>query len=498
MSINALNIIPCKTDSCPTMGDYAIKKKMNVSWANRKRGDIVLFDFNHNGTSDHIGIVVALNADGTIDTIEGNTGSGSNTNGGEVQKRTRRRKDVNYFVRPKYDKNVTADMVIETARSQLGVKESPKNSNKVKYNVWFYGKNISAFWCCTFVCWVFAHVEGEIKPVTKPAGKYSGTIPGPTIKLGDKGNNVKLLQKFLNWYHPAWKLKEDGEDGALTETALKVFQKTEGIDPDGIYGKDSNAKAKAYKATKPAPKPTPAAYTGAFPDLVTNSGQRIAYTARDLAYAKGTSESVYTYPKGKAKAAFRVAINKVYPNRKSWSKQCQEGASCDVGAGTIIRYSGVDTKVPRGLKEQLDHFKKSSLWKNTGLKKCSLAGDVAMHPSPSAHIWIGLGDGNLAEANHTWKYFEHITKDSRKINGKPKAGVYRCTKASPIVKGDRGSEVIKWQKFLNWAGFNCGAADGDFGEKGVAATKAFQKKVGLDQDGIVGSGTISKAKVYKK
>lgn len=174
------------------------------------------------------------------------------------------------------------------------------------------------------------------------------------------------------------------------------------------------------------------------------------------------------------------------------------GASCDVGAGTIIRYSGVDSNVPRGLSEQLGHFKKSSLWKNTGLKKCSLAGDVAMQPSPSAHIWIGLGDGNLAEANHTWKYFEHITTDKRKINGKAKSGVYRCTKSSPIKKGDRGTEVKKLQAFLNWSGFNCGTADGVFGDNTIKAVKAFQAKAGITADGIVGSGTLEKMKNYKK
>lgn len=256
---------------------------------------------------------------------------------------------------------------------------------------------------------------------------------------------------------------------------------------------------------KPTPKPTPkpkptipVVYGGTFPDLVAHSGQKIAYTARDLAYAKGTSKAKYTYPKGKAKASFTKAINKVFPKRSSWSKQCQAGASCDVGAATIIRYSGMDSKVPRGLSEQLDHFKKSSLWKKTGLNKCSQAGDVAMQPSPSAHIWIGLGDGNIAEANHTWKFFEHIVKDTRKINGKAKSGVYRCTKASPICKGDRGIEVKRMQMFLNWAGFNCGTPDGDFGDNTLKAVKAFQSKVGITADGVFGASSLAKAKAFKK
>lgn len=132
------------------------------------------------------------------------------------------------------------------------------------------------------------------------------------------------------------------------------------------------------------------------------------------------------------------------------------------------------------------------------MKKCSAAGDVAMYSSPGAHIWIGLGDGNLAEANHTWKYFEHITADKRSVSGKPNGAVYRCAKASPIKKGDRGTEVKKLQAFLNWAGFNCGSADGVFGDNTLKAVRAFQAKAGVTADGIVGSGTVAKMKTFKK
>lgn len=497
--INALSIIPCKTDSCPTMGDYAIKKKMNVKWGSHKIGDIVLFDFNHNGTSDHIGIVIGINGN-KITTIEGNTGSGSNTNGGQVQIRSRVKSNVNYFVRPKYTNAITPEMVIATARAEVGVKESPKNSNKVKYNEWFYGKNQSAYWCCTFVCWVFAHVKEAEKPIVKPTGKYGGAIPTPTLKKGSKGENTKNLQRFLNWYHADWKLAVDGIFGGATKSAVEAFQRTEGIAVDGIYGKDSYNKANAYKYVEP-PKPEPKPYGGAFPDLVAHSGQKINATAKDLSYAYGTKKATYTYPKGKAKASFTKAINKVYPNRKGWSKQCQAGASCDVGAGTVIRYSGIDTNIPRGLSEQIPHLKKSSLWKNTGLTKTSQmkAGDVGVYigKKSGAHIWIKV-DGYTAEASHTNKYFMRLTKSQPTSSGKKTWGIYRATKASPIKRGDKGTEVAKWQNFLNWAGFPCGNADGVAGEKFESATKAFQKSVGLDPDGIVGSGTIGKAKAVTK
>ena len=53
---------------------------------------------------------------------------------------------------------MTADTILELARSQLGVKESPPNSNNVKYNTAYYGRGVSGDaypWCCVFQWWLF-------------------------------------------------------------------------------------------------------------------------------------------------------------------------------------------------------------------------------------------------------------------------------------------------------------------------------------------------------
>ena len=90
--------------------------------------------------------------------------------------------------------------------------------------------------------------------IKKPTGKYGGTIPLPTLKKGAKSASVGNLQKFLNWYHPKWKLAVDCVFGAETEAALKGFQKTEGLATDGMYGKQCYAKAKAYEYVPPKKK----------------------------------------------------------------------------------------------------------------------------------------------------------------------------------------------------------------------------------------------------
>lgn len=53
---------------------------------------------------------------------------------------------------------MTASKVLAVARSQLGVKESPAGSNRVRYNTAYYGREVSGDaypWCCVFQWWLF-------------------------------------------------------------------------------------------------------------------------------------------------------------------------------------------------------------------------------------------------------------------------------------------------------------------------------------------------------
>lgn len=102
------------------------------------------------------------------------------------------------------------------------------------------------------------HMKGMIKllwvawlpsTVTTPK-KYSGTFPTLPKKghltKGDKGTQVKNLQKFLNWYGN-YGLKVDGIIGEKTISAVKKFQKAEKLSADGLFGAKSLTKAKAVK-----------------------------------------------------------------------------------------------------------------------------------------------------------------------------------------------------------------------------------------------------------
>ena len=62
-----------------------------------------------------------------------------------------------------------------------------------------------------------------------------------------------------------------------------------------------------------------------------------------------------------------------------------------------------------------------------------------------------------------------------------------------IKKGDRNDLVGDWQSFLRGENLYFGAIDDDFGNATDVATKLFQKKYHLLDDGIVGDSTYKKA-----
>ena len=92
-----------KTAWCDAVRDWAKTSNLVVNKTDGKHGDLVLFDWNNNYSADHIGFIDSKNSDGTYQTVEGNTSFDNNSNGGEVQIRTRYPYEIMMIIRPKYE-----------------------------------------------------------------------------------------------------------------------------------------------------------------------------------------------------------------------------------------------------------------------------------------------------------------------------------------------------------------------------------------------------------
>lgn len=241
-----------KTANCGTMADWYKSQGRCYSYTTTpKVGDIVVYDWNGNHTQrHHVGIVEQVKDGGdTIITIEGNTGVGNDSNGGAVMRRTRERKYVTCWLRPAYASTAQRDAILARARAEIGVTEYPSGSNKVKYNTWYYDKEVSGSdypWCAVWVCWVFlANTSGS-------TGTSSST---------SKSANAAKVKEFQKWLNTNYNtgLEEDGKFGVKTRAgAIKAWQtemnKQYGTDleVDGVYGKLSREAAKKCKVYKGA------------------------------------------------------------------------------------------------------------------------------------------------------------------------------------------------------------------------------------------------------
>lgn len=113
----------------------------------------------------------------------------------------------------------------------------------------------------------------------------------------------------------------------------------------------------------------------------------------------------------------------------------------------------------------------------------------SFHTNTEATRWL-MSDANLqklaiAESELIASYFGIAN------SVKPTTSTTR----SYLMKGDKGTEVKELQIDLNYLGYNCGTADGDFGAKTDTALRNFQKDYKLTVDGKYGA--TSKAKLQE-
>lgn len=84
--------------------------------------------------------------------------------------------------------------------------------------------------------------KGHTVIVTSGATRNLDSVAVPTVKMGSRGNNARLLQHNLN--QCGYALEEDGIFGKLSTAALVRWQHANKLSADGIYGPKSYAKMK--------------------------------------------------------------------------------------------------------------------------------------------------------------------------------------------------------------------------------------------------------------
>lgn len=193
-----------KSAYCPTIADHYIAKKQTVSKSKGEPGDIVLFDFNSNNSSDHIGIIESKNSDGTYTCIEGNTAVGNNSNGGQVMRRVRYTSQISWICRPKYTEKAT----VKPATSSKSTSSASKSTSTNKLAV-----------------------DGKWgKTTTYKTQKVMGTTQDGIVS-----GQLKSCKQYLQGCTTdSWKFVSYSKSGSAM---VKAIQKLVGASVDGKAGK---------------------------------------------------------------------------------------------------------------------------------------------------------------------------------------------------------------------------------------------------------------------
>ena len=141
----------------------------------------------------------------------------------------------------------TVSELLDIARRQIGVKESPPKSNNVRYNTWYYGREVrgSAYpWCMVFVQWVFDQAKvklpirtascGDLMRAAQSAGQWvTGDYrPGDVVIYdfpgGAKTDHCGIVESVDGTYISAIEgntsSSSDADGGAVERRARKFSQ----------------------------------------------------------------------------------------------------------------------------------------------------------------------------------------------------------------------------------------------------------------------------------
>ena len=310
-----------------------------------------------------------------------------------------------------------------------------------------------------------------------------------TLQKGDQGTAVKTLQKRLKelgYYSNGI----DGSYGNQTVTAVKAFQKKNGLTANGIA--DAATQKKLNSSSALGAKDTAASDTkdeelksGASGEAVKTLQRRL----KELGYYTYGIDGSYGYRTVSAVKAF----------------QKKNGLTADgvAGAATLKKLNSTSAI---GAKDKVEEDKVT----DTTLKQSSSGTAVKLLQNRLKELGYytygieGSYGHRTVSAVKAFQKKNGLTADGvagettlKKLNSTSAIGAKDTTSTTDkddgtLKQGSSGEAVKAVQRRLKELGYYSYGIDGSYGARTVTAVKSFQSKNGLTADGVVGATTLKK------
>ncbi len=325
--------------------------------------------------------------------------------------------------------------------------------------------------------------------VVTPTPSPTVAPPTDTLRKGDSGSDVKTVQQRLAelGYFTG---TVDGKYGDATVTAMKAFQKNNGLTQDGVFGAKTRtvmfAASPVYASATATPSPTPTMVITEETVVTIQAGSRgsmvLSLQRRlvELGYYTSRLDGVYLEDDITAVRAFQKANGLTVDGKAGYKTQLalysDTAVRGDVGSATLaatMRYgdSGDSVTTLQNRLIELGYLTGTADGKFGSSTKAAL---VAFQTANNL-TRDGIAGAKTQEALNATSAVKNTVTTSTTL----KLGVV--------------SEAVKaLQQRLIALGYLTGSADGTFGPKTSLALISFQKNNGLTSDGVAGSKTIAK------
>ncbi len=295
---------------------------------------------------------------------------------------------------------------------------------------------------------------------------------------GSRGQVVLDLQRRLSSL--GYTVQETARFDYATEEAVRQFQRTNGLDVDGIAGKNTQTLLYSVSA-KPNGSPSPDRYPvlvrGDRGNAVTRLQQRLKdlgyYTIKvDGIYGVGTQSAVRAFQRRNSLTQTGTADN--YTQQVLFSSAAL--AMDDYDTNYVYLSRGSRGSAVTRLQSRLAAL---------GYYYGSLDGIYGSATQTAVRRFQsrnGIRSTGNADVNTQVSLFSSSAISNGSSSGSSVGYVY-------LHYGSRGTAVTRLQQALKDKGYLKGKVDGIYGDQTYDAVKAFQRAKGLSVDGIAGRKT---------
>lgn len=301
------------------------------------------------------------------------------------------------------------------------------------------------------------------------------------LQLGSEGTAVRNLQEKLTalGYYDG---EITGHFGEKTEAAVKAYQTKAGLYSDGIAGPATQAKLFGTSTSSTA---------GSKVNLTSDEIRQLQENLKRLGFYESgsvtgnygtlTEEAVRQFQRKYGLDADGIAGTKTLAKIQSLLGSSSSGTGADASGMLKPGSSGTAVRQLQENLKKLGYYESGSVTGNYG--------PLTEEAVRQFQRKNGLDADGIAGA-------KTLAAINSAINGGgSSSGSSSSGSATGTLKlDDEGEEVKQLQKDLTTLGFYSGEITGHYGSITKEAVRQFQKKNGLDADGIAGAKTLNKIK----